>query len=1254
MRRRLGKLTMLIAATLCSLIVSRSTAQPVRNMNNRLDNNGVGWAFQTLLLADGGEDHHRLGDAVAAHGDVVVAGARWQNNYAGAAYIFRRTGRTWAQEGKIVGSDTDESDFFGYALDVEGGTVVVGASGRGDGQNTTDAVYVFEYDGVGWHQQEMLFPPDLSPKSLYGSSVALEGDVLVVSDPFASLACDRYGETGAAYVYRRGPNGWTFFQKLTASDAYWHDHFGIDVAMDGNLMVIGAREEGHTGPGGSWWDGPGAVYVFEWNGSRWTETAKMAAPSLHTRSFGHSVAIANERIAIGSHGDYVEGFSGAGAVYLYERHDGQWTQVVRLTASDPDDYDLFGDTVSIDGDTVATTAHVFESDDVPRMAAYVFSRTELGWVQEVKLLGSGATYDGSFDGGVVLVGDTLLFGDSKDPTNGSYAGAVRVYHGFRNDCNGNGSADDQDIALLSSADCDADGIPDECQPDCNGNGVNDRCDVSSLSSTDCNSDGIPDDCQGDCNDNGVPDPCDLLAGTSPDCQGDGISDACQLTGWFENESRPRKPFHAAHEQSHVIPAPPLAAGDVRLTFTANSALYSFSRFVTASINDTTVGTVFVHDAHFCSYIDDTETLVVPANVFNAAVAGGDAVIHMTASPEAIALNCDRTFIAVATSYVTHNDCNGNAIPDDCEIAEGSSMDCQPNGVPDECEPDCNVNGMADVCDIPADVSADCQPNGTPDECDLDSGASMDCLGNGVPDECKADCNGNGTPDVCEIRDDGMRDCNSDGILDACASGLETWKLLADKPAARDSFGGALALHDDVLVVGAAGSDMRWDGAGAAHVFHFDGVQWKHVQTLLPLDLSRFDRFGRTVAVHGRWLFVGADSGSSTAAPGTVYVYRHADGAWKQAAKLAPCDDPDLRSFGQAMAVDAHKLVVGASLATGSGASRGAVYVYEYAGDEWAQRARLVSPSGRDEERFGADVALFEDMIAVGAYIHPRTGERSRIYLFEKTGDAWVERASLEPPEGYDASGFGVEIALGDGILFASARLDSTVREFSGAVYVFEQVANAWFPTDRLSLPRQFARSYFGESIHLMDSTRLVVASEDRPYGYGRCTVNVLDHDDSNWRLSARHFGSNATGREYRCTVAAMGQTVVLGDTRDDHAGEGSGAVYVFTDHENDCNANNVPDECELIGNDCNDNGLPDDCEDCNDNGLADSCEFDAGTAEDCNDNFIPDECEPDCNKNDIPDECDIASGHSQDVLPLAFPSGDGIPDECQVRRGQKK
>lgn len=113
------------------------------------------------------------------------------------------------------------------------------------------------------------------------------------------------------------------------------------------------------------------------------------------------------------------------------------------------------------------------------------------------------------------------------------------------------------------------------------------------------------------------------------------------------------------------------------------------------------------------------------------------------------------------------DCNSNNIPDDCDIADKTSVDCDSNGVPDECQQftDCNNNSTADYCDIAGGASIDCNANGVPDECE--AGGTNDCNQNSISDLCdiftgtSTDCDVNNVPDDCQP------DFDQDTVIDAC-------------------------------------------------------------------------------------------------------------------------------------------------------------------------------------------------------------------------------------------------------------------------------------------------------------------------------------------------------------------------------------------------------------------------------------------------------------------------------------------------------
>jgi hypothetical protein len=95
------------------------------------------------------------------------------------------------------------------------------------------------------------------------------------------------------------------------------------------------------------------------------------------------------------------------------------------------------------------------------------------------------------------------------------------------DCNENGVPDDCDIASGTSPDLDQNGTPDECKPDCNQNGIPDNIDLLFGASQDCDGNGVPDECE-DCDGNGLADACDIINGV-PDCNGNGVPDSCDIT-----------------------------------------------------------------------------------------------------------------------------------------------------------------------------------------------------------------------------------------------------------------------------------------------------------------------------------------------------------------------------------------------------------------------------------------------------------------------------------------------------------------------------------------------------------------------------------------------------------------------------------------------------------------------------------------------------------------------------------------------------
>src|SRR5690606_22384587 len=116
-----------------------------------------------------------------------------------------------------------------------------------------------------------LFAAGAVEGDIMGVSAAIDGETAILGATGYEVIPGPVGSWGAAYIFvRRSPGGeWVQQARLTASDGEPLDSFGVDVALSGDVAVVGAYM-----PGGA---KTGAAYVFERSGEVWTEVAKLTA-----------------------------------------------------------------------------------------------------------------------------------------------------------------------------------------------------------------------------------------------------------------------------------------------------------------------------------------------------------------------------------------------------------------------------------------------------------------------------------------------------------------------------------------------------------------------------------------------------------------------------------------------------------------------------------------------------------------------------------------------------------------------------------------------------------------------------------------------------------------------------------------------------------------------------------------------------------------------------------------------------------------
>lgn len=376
-------------------------------------------ALAAKLLASDGAADDWFGDDVALDGDIAVVGA-YRDDHAGldsgSAYVFERSGGTWTETAKLTVPSPNGGEYFGNAVAVDGEVIVVSARGTG-------SAHVFERVAGAWVKTAQLTASDGSSGAGIGSDIALDQDVIVVG----AAGDDHAGaSSGSAYVFERSGGTWSETAKLTASDPAPHDLFGASVSVSDGIALIGAYSKDERALDS------GVAYVFESVAGSWSQTAKLApSDGARLNNFGYSVAVRGSIALVGAHYDDDAG-STAGSVYVYEATGAGWSQTAKLVASNPTPGAQFGDDVALYDDVAVISAP--HEDLVPGPsgylfagAVYLFERDGGTWTQSARRTAPDADLYDEFGKAVDVSQDAFMAGAPLDDDNGSRSGSAYVF-----------------------------------------------------------------------------------------------------------------------------------------------------------------------------------------------------------------------------------------------------------------------------------------------------------------------------------------------------------------------------------------------------------------------------------------------------------------------------------------------------------------------------------------------------------------------------------------------------------------------------------------------------------------------------------------------------------------------------------------------------------------------------------------------------------------------------------------------------------
>ena len=206
-----------------------------------------------------------FGVSVSISGNTAIVGAQLDDDAgsnSGSAYIFVKSGTTWTQEAKLTASDGATEVLFGGSVSISGNTVIVGARGDNDGGAKSGSAYVFVKPSGGWagslNEDAKLTASDAAALDVFGRAVSISGDTIIVG---ANSDDDGGTNSGSAYVFVKPGGGWAGSlnedAKLTASDAAAFDIFGQFATISGDNVIVGARFNDDAGTNS------GSAYIFD-------------------------------------------------------------------------------------------------------------------------------------------------------------------------------------------------------------------------------------------------------------------------------------------------------------------------------------------------------------------------------------------------------------------------------------------------------------------------------------------------------------------------------------------------------------------------------------------------------------------------------------------------------------------------------------------------------------------------------------------------------------------------------------------------------------------------------------------------------------------------------------------------------------------------------------------------------------------------------------------------------------------------------
>ena len=1114
------------------------------------------WSQNAKLTASDGAANDEFGISVAVDGDTIMVGAHQNdadtnNNDEGAAYVFTRdSAGGWSQKAKLTPSDAAAQDRYGYSVGVSGDTIVVGAPYNdyddtdGDTDDDEGAAYflgVLEWADIPdsgaattshivtgmTNDEEHTFQVRGVNAAGGGSASAGAGGTptFTIPDPPDGLTADAgdavvdlswvdpEDSTIEKYQLLQITQGGKLTAASTDDPVVRGDGFGISVAVDGNIAVVGAHQDDDGTNSGS-----AHVFTRSSSAAPWRWAAKLTASDAAANDeFGISVALDGDTAVIGARQDDTRN----GSAYVFTKVSGVWSQKAKLIASDGAADDEFGISVAVDGDTIVVGAHKADYIDLNDSsnnladsgAAYVFTKPESGgWAdatETAKLTASDAAANDEFGISVAVHGETVVVGahqnDADDQDNNEGAAYVFTKPGS------GGWADATETAKLTASD----------------GAANDEFGISVAVDGDTVVLGAH---KYDVDDNGtsIPNAGAAYVFTKPE------------TDANVDESKDWKDWASLDDGGKAGLTAKLIAFDA-----ARGDEFGISVAVDDDEDTIVVG----------AYLDDDNgDNSGSAYVFTRDSNGWSQKTKLTGPSRgkgdrlgySVAVVGDTVIAGAERSNISGPDSGAVylwVVPQWADIvnSDATTKSHTVTGLTNREEYSFQVRAVDKVEGVGAGPPSEVRATPLKPRAAKPTGLSA------APGDTQVRLSWNDPTDGSPPIDNYQ-----------LWQHVHSQKLAHDDKQNLDEFGYAVAIDGDTAVVGMPGEDSP-DNSGAAFVFIRDSSgAWSRVARLRPSTPEENALFGNSVALQGNTIVVGAprEGGGSSSGYGAVYVFTKSSGVWDNTpARLLADQRNNTDEFGfEAVAVndDEDTIVVGAH-------SKNAAYIFTKPADGWTSTTTAAKLSGSDS--FGRSVAVDAGTIVVGAS-GDSDDDKGSAFVFTKPATGWADSTSAGAAKltAYSRNNndrFGRSVAIDGNTIVVGAYLDdfndANGDDNEGSAYVFVKPDTGWANSPgteaaKLTASDRSAKDQFGRSV-AVDGDTVVIGADALNATNKSGSAYVFTKPAAGWTDSteaAKLTESDIdSGDRYGISVAVDGVTVMVGSNGQDPGSEEYGAAYIY-------------------------------------------------------------------------------------------------------------